>query len=97
MTDESLGEFLRQEREKRGITLEQVASATKINVKILHLLESDHYSDLPAKPFVRGFVSSYAKFIGLDVQDVITRFSEFLEEKVKERPMRDAEIGRAHV
>lgn len=90
MTEISLGEFLRQEREKRGITLDQVASATKINVRVLHFLESDQYSDLPAKPFVRGFVNSYARFIGLDVQVVLTRFSEFLEEKSHERPTRDA-------
>lgn len=90
MSYDSLGDFLREEREKRGITLEQVASATKINVRVLHMLESDQYSDLPAKPFVRGFVMSYARFVGLDVQDILTRFSHFLEEKVKERPKKDS-------
>jgi len=89
LTAETLGEYLRQEREKRGITLEQVASATKINIRILQLLESDHYPDLPAKPFVRGFVMSYAKFVGLDVQEILTRFSDYLEEKAKERPNRE--------
>ena len=56
-TTSSLGEFLRLERERRGITIEQVASATKVSVRLLHSLEADQYSELPAKPFVRGFVA----------------------------------------
>jgi cytoskeleton protein RodZ len=86
----TLGQFLRQEREKKGITIEQVASSTKIGVKIIHALEGDHYSELPAKPFVRGFVISYARFIGLDYKEVLTHYSGFLEEKVHDRPTRDA-------
>jgi cytoskeleton protein RodZ len=86
----SLGEFLRQEREKRGITIEQVASATKINVRLLHLLESDQYSELPAKPFIRGFVSAYSRFIGIDSKDILTHFGDFLEMRSQDRPKRDA-------
>jgi cytoskeleton protein RodZ len=86
----TLGEFLRQEREKRGITIEQVASATKINVRLLHLLESDQYTELPAKPFIRGFVSSYGRFIGIDSKEILTQFGDFLEMRSVERPTRDA-------
>ena len=85
----SLGEFLRQEREKRGVTIEQVASATKIGVRTLYSLEADHYGDLPAKPFIRGFVSSYARFVGLDPKEVLTRFNDFIDEKASDRPVRD--------
>lgn len=85
----SLGEFLRLERERRGITIEQVASATKINVRLLHSLEADQYQELPAKPFVRGFVTSYARFINLDPQEILTRFDDFIDQKAKERPARD--------
>lgn len=76
-----LGEFLRQEREKKGITLDQVAAGTKINVRILHFLEADRYSELPAKPFVRGFVASYARFVNLDPNDILSRYEDFLETK----------------
>lgn len=86
----TLGEFLRQERERRGLTIEQVASATKIGVRLLHSLESDHYSDLPARPFVRGFVTSYARFIGLDPSEVLTRFGNYIDDKAHDRPNRDA-------
>lgn len=86
----SLGQFLREERERRGVTIEQVASATKIGIRQLHALEADQYSDLPAKPFIRGFVISYSRFIGIDHKEVLVRFSSFLDEKTQERPNRDA-------
>lgn len=76
-----LGEFLRAEREKRHITIEQVASATKINVKLLHALENDNYDALPAKPFVRGFVTSYSRYVGLDSHEVLQKFDDYLDEK----------------
>ena len=75
----TLGEFLRQEREKRGLTIEQVASATKINIRLLHSLEADQYSDLPAKPFVRGFVISYCRFVGIDHRELFSEFQGFLD------------------
>ncbi len=92
MTDktQSLGEFLRHERERRGITIEQLASATKIGVRLLHSLEADHYADLPAKPFIRGFVTSYARFIGLDPKETLIRFNDFIEQRAHDRPTRDS-------
>lgn len=86
----SLGEFLRNEREKRGFSAEQVASSTKIGLRLLHALENDLYEELPAKPFVRGFVISYCRFLGISPNEVLTRFSRFLDEKSEERPKRDA-------
>lgn len=81
---------MRQEREKRGITIEQVASATKIGVKTLHALEGDQYAELPAKPFVRGFVTSYARFIGMDPKEILTSFGDFIDSKAHDRPNREA-------
>lgn len=86
----SLGEFLRQEREKRGMTIEQVASATKINVRLLHALEENQYKELPAKPFIRGFVTSYSRFVGLDPREVMTQFSHYIDSRAQERPNRES-------
>jgi cytoskeleton protein RodZ len=86
----SLGEYLRIEREKRGVTVEQMVSATKISVRLLHALENDQYAELPAKPFIRGFVVSYCRFLGVSPQEVLTRFSRYLDEKSEERPKRDS-------
>lgn len=86
----SLGEFLRNERENRGLTVEQVASATKISLRLLHALENDLYEELPAKPFVRGFVIAYCRFLGVDPQETLTRFSRFLDDRSAARPSKDA-------
>lgn len=86
----SLGEFLRQQRERRGASIEQVASATKINVRMLHALESDQFGDLPAKPFVRGFVISYTRFLGIDAKEVMARYATTLDENCQSRPEREA-------
>jgi cytoskeletal protein RodZ len=86
----SLGEFLKSERERRGITIEQTSSATKIGLKILKQLESDRYSELPALPFVRGFIRNYAKFLGIDGEKLLVEYSAFLDEHSRERPKRDA-------
>lgn len=86
----SLGEFLKSEREKRGLTIEQTSSATKIGLKILKQLEADQYADLPALPFVRGFVRNYGKFLGLDGEKLLVEYASFLEAHSNERPKRDA-------
>lgn len=85
----TLGQYLRKEREKRGLSIEQVASATKIGVRQLHALESDQYAELPAKPFIRGFVTSYSRFVGLDHKEVLTHFNSFIDSKACERPNRE--------
>ncbi len=89
----TLGEFLRAEREKRRISVEQMASATRISVKVLVALEANLFSELPAKPFLRGFVSSYCKFLGLDAQDVLLKFDGFLDERLKALPSREAHLS----
>jgi cytoskeleton protein RodZ len=85
----TLGEYLRHEREDRCITIEQVASATKVGVRTLHSLEEDHFSELPAKPFIRGFVTAYCRFIGLDAKEVLSRYDDFITKKANERPSRE--------
>ncbi len=87
--DVTLGEFLRNERELRGITIEQVASATKVGVRTLHALEADHYSELPAKPYIRGFVTSYCRFIGLDPKEIRSRFDQYISKRAMDRPNRE--------
>lgn len=84
MNEANLGEYLRKEREKRNITLEQIASSTKINIRLLQALEADHYRDLPALPFVRGFITAYARALGLDVQAILTHYQPYLKDRYAE-------------
>ena len=85
----TLGEFLRQEREKKGISLDQVSSETKIAVRVLQYLEKDEYQHLPAKPFIRGFIISYARFLELNPREILLQYKEFIDQKCKERPDRE--------
>lgn len=63
---ESVGSRLRDARETRGLTLEDVAQITKISRTHLGAIEADNFQVLPAPIFARGFVRSYAGAVGLD-------------------------------
>ena len=66
-----LGAVLRNEREKKGLTLDQVASITKLRVKIVEAIENETWGDLPPPVFVRGFIRSYAKVLDLDGTELL--------------------------
>jgi len=89
---ESIGVFLRNERERRGFTLEQVASSTKIGLRILENLEAGKYLELPAMPFVKGFIRNYCQFLGLSSGKVLEMYEGYLQQKVLDRPDR----GKGH-
>jgi len=62
----SFGEELRREREIRGISLKEIADATKISKRFLEAIERNDHRTLPAPVFTRGFVREYAKYLGLE-------------------------------
>jgi cytoskeletal protein RodZ len=62
----TLGEKLRKLRSDRRITLTEASRITKIQVKYIELLEEGDYNKLPADVYVRGFLRSYAEFLGVD-------------------------------
>ncbi len=68
------GETLRRERERRGITLEHVAAATKISATVLGALERGDLSRWPNGLFRRSFVRAYAEQVGLPVEQVVQTF-----------------------
>ncbi len=61
-----LGEYLRRTREFRGVTLEQAVEATKVRNRYLQAIEQGDVRVLPGIVYARGFVRSYADFLGLD-------------------------------
>jgi hypothetical protein len=85
----TLGQTLKNRRKELGRSLEQVAALTKIHIKILTALEEDHYSELPARAFTRGFIVNYAKALKLDPNQTLETFHDFLEQKFSERPNKD--------
>jgi hypothetical protein len=60
------GEVLRQVREGRGLSLHQLAERTRISAKHLENVEADRYAALPATVYLRGFLMSLARELGLD-------------------------------
>lgn len=70
----SFGEHLRRERELRGISLRELADATKISVRFLQAIEQDRMDVLPGGLFRRAFVRQYAKHVGLDPERVVAEF-----------------------
>ncbi|WP_179137965.1 helix-turn-helix domain-containing protein [Candidatus Entotheonella palauensis] len=73
-SDNSLGPYLRSEREQQGIDLHDIASSTKIQPKFIEALEADDYDQLPKGPFVIGFLRSYAECLSLDADEVVAFF-----------------------
>ena len=71
---EDFGGKLRQARERRGISLRQIAASTKISAAALEALERNDISKLPGGIFSRAFVRSYAVEVGLDPDDTVREF-----------------------
>ena len=71
---ESVGEFFKQVRETKGLTVDDVASKTRIRPDYVKALEEGNFAKLPDQVFARGFVRSYARSLGLDEEDAMHRF-----------------------
>lgn len=67
----TLGEKLKKIRQEYHITLGEVAKQTGISVKYLTLLEAGDYQALPSDVYVRGFLRSYARFLGADEEALV--------------------------
>jgi len=70
----SFGANLRREREMRGVSLEEIAAATKISIRCLQALEADEFSKLPGGIFRRSFIRAYANYLGLHEDTVMAEF-----------------------
>lgn len=76
---ESLGQYLKRERELKNISLAEIAKKTRVREPLLRAIEEDKYNVLPSSAYVRSFLSAYAKSVGLDPNDVIARYEKVLD------------------
>ena len=83
---ESFGPTLRQQRERRGLTLAAVAESTKISPALLRLLERGDVSRWPGGIYRRGFVRAYAAMVGLPVEPTVSEFVRLFPEPGQEPP-----------
>lgn len=72
----SFGEYLRQAREARNITLQEIAATTKIGSRSLQALEDEQFDQLPGGIFNKGFVRAYARCVGLDEEKSVAAYME---------------------
>lgn len=74
MSSTPFGDLLKRERELRGVSLEEISAATRINTRYLEALESETWSNLPGGVFNRGFIRSVAHFLGLDEDNLVAEY-----------------------
>jgi cytoskeletal protein RodZ len=72
---QSIGSFLKSNREQRKMSLEEVARVTRIPTPSLESIEADRFDELPGEVFVRGFLKSYAHAVGVVPAEVLARYT----------------------
>jgi cytoskeletal protein RodZ len=85
-----IGNSLKEAREARNLSLEEVEEETKIRRKYLQALENEQYDVLPGQVYAKAFLKNYARFLGLDVEEVMESFNYAT---VKEEPQEQESIN----
>lgn len=71
----ALGERFRAAREARGLTLSEVSEQLRIRALYLGAIEEEHWSTIGAPVYARGFLRTYARFLGLDPEEAVAAFN----------------------
>ena len=66
------GEILRELRDKKNLSIQDVASQLRLDPQIIEALEKDDYGSFPADTYIRGYLRNYAKLIGIDGDEIIS-------------------------
>jgi cytoskeleton protein RodZ len=75
---ETLGKYLKNQRESKKISLREVSKNTRIRERILRAIEEDQLDLLPPATYVKGFLLAYARYLRLDPNDVLLRYEKVL-------------------
>ena len=73
---EDFGSYLKSERELRGVTLEEVATKTKIHIRFLRALEENLFDKLPGEVFIKGYIRSIAMVIGASENEMLSAYAD---------------------
>jgi cytoskeletal protein RodZ len=71
---QTIGNYLKSGREARNIGLSEVARSTKISKWYLDCLEKDEFDKIPGGPYIKGYIASYASFIGIEEDEILKRY-----------------------
>ena len=75
MAKGTFGEHLKREREMRGVSLDEISTATRIGTRFLEAMENEQWERLPGGVFNRGFVRAVARFLGLDEENLVAEYA----------------------
>ncbi|MDR0502569.1 MAG: helix-turn-helix domain-containing protein [Treponema sp.] len=81
---ESLGEKLRDARNEKGLSFDQICRDTNISLRYLEALETENFSVFPGEPYVIGFLKNYGAYLDLDVQKLISLYRAL---RIQEQPI----------
>src|SRR5712692_5751037 len=72
----SLGPYLSGLRQERGLSIEEMARATRVASSYLEALEREDFGALPAPVFTKGFIRAYCQVVGASPDEALTRYAE---------------------
>jgi len=72
---ETVGQLLRRHRLEKRMSAEEISRATRVPMSSVERIESDRFDELPGEVFVRGFLKSYSRAVGLPAEDVLARYT----------------------
>ena len=87
-----IGNSLREARERQGLGYPEIELATKIRAKYIRALEEEDFTSIPGDAYIRGFLRTYAEYLGLDgdvyVDEYASRFITSWRDELPPRPER---------
>lgn len=90
---ETLGKFLKSQRESKKISLREVSKNTRVREPILKAIEEDKHELLPPATYVKGFLLAYARYLRLDLNDILLRYESSLKGEPVAPPSPHARIA----
>ncbi|UCG50899.1 MAG: helix-turn-helix domain-containing protein [Candidatus Latescibacterota bacterium] len=68
---ETVGELLKNERESKKLSLEDVNRDTRLSIDVIKMLEQDDFASFESEIYLKGFLRNYAKYLGLDAEHLL--------------------------
>ncbi|MDH7578444.1 MAG: helix-turn-helix domain-containing protein [Bacillota bacterium] len=79
-----IGDILRTNREKRGLSLLDVENETKIRSKYLAALEAENFEEIPGEVYLLGFLRNYARYLDLNPEELISQYKSLTKKNEQE-------------
>jgi len=79
---DSIGRYSKAERESKNLSLREVSESTRIKERLLEAIEEDRYELLSSPVYVKGFLDAYARYLGLDPNEVVLQYQKTQGDKI---------------